>query len=423
VLARFAFGTTALLAGVIFLIVLGGAPTVLPRLYTDPPRVIVVGLATAVWLATALRQVVYSVFDGLRRMRIPALLENLSLGASTAALILCRSRLDVPLVLAIMLATGLGALACAIVLLLRRGPGPAVAQAAQAAQADPAATIPSVVADIRPFWRGAAINSIVGIGFGYADKLLVSLFLSFQMVSLFYVAERCAFLLKRLLAVPLQVAAPEMTHRWESGRRDELRREMGLMLKAQFALGMLVTSTVFVAAEAAVLLLSSPAFLPAAGLLRTLTLSVMLMAFYAPITTLLRAVERIDLALTSDVLWLGLYVGLGVWLMPRFALQGIVCAQVIASAVTALWNVVAARKAVRIFWDGRGMLRVIASGLAAVGPGFLLARSVSRAGHPYWGFGVALLVAVVYLALLALTGAFTAEDRSRLRALAGRRPA
>jgi O-antigen/teichoic acid export membrane protein len=194
------------------------------------------------------------------------------------------------------------------------------------------------------------------------------------------------------------------------------------MLKAQFALGWLVTAVVFIAAEAAVLLLSSPAFLPAAGLLRTLTLSVMLMAFYAPITTLMRSIERIDLALISDVLWLGVYVGLGVCLMPRFALQGIVVAQVIASAVTALWNVAAARKAVRILWDGPGMLRVTLSGLAAAGPGFLLARHLSRTGHPYWGLGVALLVAIVYLALLALTGAITAEDRSRLRALSGWRP-
>jgi O-antigen/teichoic acid export membrane protein len=248
----------------------------------------------------------------------------------------------------------------------------------------------------------------------------VSLFLSFQMVSLFYVAERVTFLLKRFLAVPLQVTAPEMTHRWESGRRDELGREVGFMLKVQFALGWLVAVVVFVAAEAAVLLVSNATFLPAAGLLRTLTLSVILMAFYAPITTLLRAIERIDLALLSDILWLGLYVGLGVALMPRFALQGIVWAQVIASAATALWNVAAARRAIRIRWDVGGMVRVGLSGLAAGGPGFLLARHLGQSGRPILGLAVGLLTAALYLVLLVRTDAITAEDRSRLRALAGR---
>ena len=410
----FAFTLTAVLSLAILGLVHWTAPVFLAHFYEHPPAAVGVGLATGVWLATALRQVVYAVFDGRRRMRIPALLENLNLAAVTVALIAFRFRLNVALVLLLGLVSGLATLACGLVLLFRRGVCPSGSDV-------PPVSRESVVRDIRPFWSGAAVNSIIGIGFGYADKLLVSLFLSFQMVSLFYVAERVTFLLKRLLAVPLQVTAPEMTHRWESGRREELLREVGFMLKVQFALGWLVTAMVFVAAEAAVLLLSSPAFLPAAGLLRTLTLSVMLMAFYAPITTLLRAIERIDLALLSDVIWLGLYVGLGIALMPRFALQGIVFAQVTASAVTALWNVVAARRAARIVWDVAGMTRVALSGLAAAGPGYLLSRALGRAGHPYLGLGVAVLVAGGFLLLLVRTGAITAADRRRLRALAGRR--
>ena len=415
-LFRFAFLTSAILSVAILALVTWAAPLLLPRFYAHPPAAVGVGLATGVWLGTVLRQVTYSVFDGRRRMRIPALLENLNLGALTVALILLRSRLDVPLVFALSLASGLATLACALVLLYRRGVVPDVKELEPVSR-------DALLHEVQPFWRGAAVNSIIGIGFGYADKLLVSLFLSFQMVSLFYVAERFAFLLKRLLAVPLQVTAPEMTHRWEAGRREELLRDVGFMLKVQFALGWLTTAMVFVAAEAAVLLLSSPAFLPAAGLLRTLTLSVMLMAFYAPITTLFRAIERIDLALISDVIWLGLYVGLGIALMPRLALTGIVLAQVVASAVTALWNVLAARRAARIHWDVGGMARVALSGLLAAGPGYLLARAVGRAGYPYLGFGVALLVAVGFLFLLVRTGAITAADRARLRALAGQRRA
>jgi hypothetical protein len=98
-----------------------------------------------------------------------------------------------------------------------------------------------------------------------------------------------------------------------------------------------------------------------------------------------------------------------------------VFAQVTASAVTALWNVVVARRAARIVWDVAGMTRVALSGLAAAGPGYLLARALGRAGHPYWGLGVAVLVAGGFLFLLVRTGAITAADRKRLRSLAGRR--
>jgi O-antigen/teichoic acid export membrane protein len=304
-------------------------------------------------------------------------------------------------------------------------PGRSAAESVSAAAGAPPPRTP-LLPEIAPFWWGAAINAIIGIGFGYADKLLVSLFLSFQMVSLFYVAERVTFLLKRLLAVPLQVAGPEMTHRWESGRREELSQEVGFLLKLQFALGLLVTSVVFVAAEAAVLIVASPAFLAAAGLLRTLTFSVMLMAFYAPITALLRAVERIDLALLSDVIWLGLYIGLGMLLMPRLGLEGIVLAQVAASAATLLWNVAAGQRAVRITWDLGGMARVAFCGVIAAGAGYVLGRSLGGvsavapgAARPYVQLLVAVASGIAYLLLLVASGAFPGHERARLLALAG----
>ncbi len=281
--------------------------------------------------------------------------------------------------------------------------------------------LPPLIPEIAPFWWGAGLNAIIGIGFGYADKLLVSLFLSFQMVSLFFVAERVTFLLKRLLAVPLQVASPEMTHRWESGRREELSREVGFLLKLQFALGLLVTAVVFVAAEAAVLIVASPAFLGAAGLLRTLTISVMLMAFYAPITALLRAIERIDLALLSDVIWLGLYVGLGMLLMPRLGLRGIVLAQVAASAATLLWNVAAGQRAVHIAWDLAGMARVAICGAATAGAGYVVARTLGVAAGPFGQLLVAAASGAAYLVLLWWSGAFERSERARLLSLAGLR--
>jgi O-antigen/teichoic acid export membrane protein len=246
----------------------------------------------------------------------------------------------------------------------------------------------------------------------------VSLFLSFSLVSIFFIAERVTFLLKRLLAVPLQVASPEITRRWELGRREELRHDIGFLIKVQLAVAILFAALVAAAAEVAVLIVSDASFLAAAGLLRILTVSVVLMAAYAPITTLLRAIDRIGLALASDVIWLGFYVGVGVALMPHLGLEGIVLAHLTASAVTTAWNVAAGDRAARIAWDGGGLARVLLVGLLVAVPGYAAAKLVAPA-HPVAELAIALLVLFAYNLLLPLAGALTAHDRRRFAELAG----
>jgi O-antigen/teichoic acid export membrane protein len=390
----------------------GLAPSLLPRLYDVPPAAANVLLATAVFVAMALRQVTYAGFDGLRRMSYPAILENLNVAAITLAIAIAGDQLSVSFLLTLSLISGLATFLLATVLLLRL-----------LSQSRPAHRMPvetnSLLTDISPFWWGAALGGLVGIGLGYADKLLVSLFLSFQMVSIFYVAERITFLLKRLLSVPLQVSSPEITRRWELGRREELRRDVAFLIKIQFALGVLVTSLIFVGAEAAVLIVSNSSFMEAAGLLRVLTLSIVLMSFYAPITTLLRAIERIQLALFSDVLWLGLYVGLGMAWMPRLGLMGIVLAQVAASGAAAIWNLAIGQRVARIAWDLPGIARVLACGLVLAAPGYGVVR-LAGARQPALGLAVAFILLVAYNLLLVRSGALTVEDRRRFRELAGR---
>jgi O-antigen/teichoic acid export membrane protein len=344
-------------------------------------------------------------------MGYPAVLETLNVAAITIAIAVARDRLSVALLLTVSLISGLLIFLLATGLLLRVIRRPEGVISSRAAP---------LLTDIGPFWRGAAVAGLVGIGLGYADKLLVSLFLSFQLVSIFYIAERITFLLKRLLALPLQVASPEITRRWELGRRDELRRDVAFLIKIQFALGVLITSIIFVAAEAAVLVVSNSSFLAAAGLLRILTLSIVLMSFYAPITTLLRAIERIQLALFSDALWLGLYVALGVALMPSLGLKGIVLAQVAASGAAAVWNLAIGHRVARIAWDLGGLARVLGCGLVVAVPGYAVVR-LAGARQPAIGLAVAALLLIAYNLLLVRSGALTAEDRRRFHDLTGRR--
>ncbi|MGD8394497.1 MAG: lipopolysaccharide biosynthesis protein, partial [Candidatus Eiseniibacteriota bacterium] len=312
-LVRFAWLLVLGLATLLLLAERRVLPLVLPRIYDAPPAIASVMLATGVFIATALRQVTYASFDGMRRMSYPALFENLNIGLITLAIVLLRHELSLVRLLEISLVSGTVFCIVSAVVLLRL----LAVQASATADADRPQAPPRLLPDIAPFWSGAALNGLVGICMGYADKALISLFVPFELVSIFYVAERLTFLMKRLLALPLQVASPEITRRWELGRRDELRSDLGFMLKVQLAVAMLIATTTFVLAESAVLLVSAPAYLPAADLLRVLAVSVVLMGLYAPITTFMRAIERIHLALASDILWITVYLTAGALLVPR----------------------------------------------------------------------------------------------------------
>jgi hypothetical protein len=212
---------------------------------------------------------------------------------------------------------------------------------------------------------------------------------------------------------------PEITWRWELGRREELRHDVGFLLKIQFALGVLVAALVFLAAEVAVLVVSNASFMAAAGLMRVMTVSIVVMSFYAPITTLLRAIERIQLALLSDVLWLGLYVVLGVVLMPRSGLMGIVLAHVAASAAAAVLE------------PGRGPPRGphplgrggpdegARRGVLLAAPGCAVVRLLEPAHPAGRGHQAALAFLVAYNHALEASGALTADYRRRQAALTG----
>jgi O-antigen/teichoic acid export membrane protein len=400
-------------------------PLLLPRIYDAPPAIASVMLATGVFIATALRQVTYACFDGMRRMSYPALFENLNVGLITLAIVLLRHELSLVRLLEISLVSGvvfcIVSAAVLLRLLARQTRAMAASEvpgAASPSPVSPSPPRPALLPDIAPFWSGAALNGLVGICMGYADKALISLFVPFELVSIFYVAERLTFLMKRLLALPLQVASPEITRRWELGRRDALRTDLGFMLKVQLATAMLVAIMTYLVAESAVLLVSAPAYLPAADLLRVLAVSVVLMGLYAPITTFMRAIERIHLALASDILWISVYLTAGALLVPRLDLRGIVLAQVTASTLTAVFNLVVGQRVGRIRWDLGGVARVAVLGLAMAAGGGLLVRDLAPLAWPL-AIGAGAGAVLLYHVLLVASGALSIGDRRRFRSLAG----
>ncbi len=427
-LVWFAWSLVLVLSVALLVVEWWALPGLLRRIYDQPPAPLNVLLATSVFAVMALRQMTYACFDGLRRMSYPALFENCNIAVITFCIVIMRQQLTLSFLLQLSLVSGAVFFLLSSATLLHRLHG---ARRARTAATEPAGSDqggpagersgsepPPLLPDILPFWSGAALNGLVSISLGYADKLLVSLFLPFQVVSVFYVAERLTLLMKRLLGLPLHVASPEITRRWELGRREELRSDLGFLLKAQLAMAVLVAVVTFTLAEFGVQVVSSSDYLQAANLLRLLAVSVVMMALYAPITIFLRAIERIHLALISDVLWIVLYMVGGALLVPRLQLFGIVLAQVMASTITAIFNLIVGQRVARVIWDLGGVLRIAILGVTMAAGGLLLVRQY--APFAWWlAPGLGVLVALIYHLLLIGIGALTRRDRRRLRALTG----
>ncbi len=381
-------------------------PPVLARLYDVPPQVVNVVLATCVFVATALRSVTYAGFDGLRRMFFPAVFENVNIAVVTAGIAMMQESATVPRILALAALSG-GAVWLVAAATWQR----ITSRRVQGQSPSPG----GLVRDIAPFWSGAALNNLVGICFGYADKVLISLFLAFEVVSVFYVAERLTFLMKRLLALPLQVASPEMTRRWELGKHQELAGEFRLLLKMQLFFAVGAAAVAIGLAESAVLLVARDAYLEAARLLRILSVSVVLMALYAPVTTLMRAIDRIHWALVSDVIWIVIYVGGGALAVPRWGLLGIAAAQLAASLVTFGYNFWVGQRTFGLSWDGRAVVKILVAGAAVAAVGGWAAAVL---GTRWWVVLVgAPPLLVLYRWLVLRLGGVSVAERQQIGAM------
>ena len=73
--------------------------------------------------------------------------------------------------------------------------------------------------EVRGYWQGAAAAGVFLVAIEFFDKPLLAGLVSLQMVGIFGVASRLALFPRRLLFVPMQVLNPEITHKWEGGRR------------------------------------------------------------------------------------------------------------------------------------------------------------------------------------------------------------
>ena len=309
-----------LVAGPLLSKVLGGAQV-------DRWSLIIGYLAVA---SGSLRAFNNASFRGLRRMRVIAVTEILYSFTVTGGLFLLRHHLNVRLALVIGLVSGLIWAAFGLMMLLghlRR----------VGKDASPEMFAQPIYPEIKHYWQGAAVSGIFLVAIEQLDKPVLATLVAFQQVALFHVASRLALFARRLVYVPFQVMNPEVTHKWESGRREELTADMELFIKLALALGLSMVVFLAVFARPLLLLVSTHQFLAGAPVLWTFTGVLPLLCLYQPLVMFLRATGQVWPAFIGDAGWLVLYLGIGSLLVFRFGLPGFVSGQIFASLIVFAW--------------------------------------------------------------------------------------
>jgi O-antigen/teichoic acid export membrane protein len=257
-------------------------------------------------------------------MRIIAVTEIAFALTVTAGLFLLRDRLTVAWALAVALVMSLVWAGVGLVVLVRH--------LRRVRAATPPETLrPPVLPEIRAYWQGAAATGIFLVAIEQLDKPILAALVSFQHLAVFHVASRLALFARRLLYVPFQVMNPEITHKWESDRRSELRADLELFTKLTLALGLSQVVFLAVFAKPLLVLVSTREFLSGAPVLWAFSAVLPLLCLYQPLVMFLRATGRVWHAFVGDAAWLALYLGFGALLVRRFGLPGFVSGQIAAA--------------------------------------------------------------------------------------------
>ena len=368
------------------------------------------------WASGTLRALNNASFRGLRRMPVMAALEIAFSFMVTLSYFLMRRHLSVHLALVAFLA--------ASVLVGLAGHGLLVRLLATLRGEESAAGEASpILPEIRRFWGGAAAAGVLLIFIEQLDKTLIAGLVSFAALAIFHVAARLALFARRLLYVPFQVMYPEITHKWEGTRRDELPADMELFIKLELGLGLMLMVFLTVFARPLLLLVSTPEFLPGAPVLWVFTGVVPFLCLYQPLVLFLRAIGNVWYAFAADCSWLVIYLTLGSLLVLPLGLPGFVAGQIVASAVVLTYALTIFRRLGLPRPPVPFFLKRLA--LAAVVWGGSVAAGSRLPALPWWELGVLAAALAVAGNFLLVRGGFLTrrEEQRAVIMLAGSGPA
>ncbi len=347
--------------------------------------------AALFFASAALRQILFGVWNGQRRMELPALVDIAQILVVTVRLFLKPELALADFFRWNALSSAAATAVCAAALL------PSLLRAARA----PVREKGSEGLRSYAFWTG--LTAVTALGFDYLDRLALATRLSTAEVSYFHVPARWLQFLRKLLGQPLQALFPELAR----GPLETRRAALGAFVEGYTLLGLGAGLALALSPAAFIHLLTSPEFDRGVPVLKVLALVPPLMGLYAPLTTALRAEGSMRQGAISDLLWVGVYLLVGAALIGPLGPTGLAWGQVAASLASLTWNLQAGRQRGWLHLPAGALIRQWATAAAA----YALCSRLPQ-GESSWIPAIA--GCTVFALLHRLTGGLSETSRAQI---------
>ncbi|NIM19609.1 MAG: hypothetical protein GTO51_04415 [Candidatus Latescibacteria bacterium] len=362
----------------------------------------------------ALKLIVYGGLNGIRRLTIHTVLDIAALAVQLGWIFIERGSLSLTVLFKIM---GVVAIAEAfvgavvIVLFLARA---AASDGSVVQRADPSG---ANVQRYITYWGWAVGLSIVAVAFTDVDRYLLSQVITLEMLALFHIGARITRLANRLLGVPNLAFQPEITRLEAEDRPSQIVLSTRVFMKFGAAVAAFIAATLIAFAGEIITIVANPEYMGAAPLLLLLALAMPLSAMTAPLTSVMKALDKVRSALYCDLVWACTYVCLLLLLGSYFGIIGAGYAQLLACMAQLLLASRLSRLPMKLrFATGLGSTLAVCS-LVAFAPLFIIEIVL---GWTAVGMITVLKVALFVFALfmfkkmVAVMNILTGEERAVL---------
>jgi O-antigen/teichoic acid export membrane protein len=361
-----------------------------------------------------LKLLMYGGLNGMRRLTIHAALDITALVVQLVWIFLERHHLDLTRLFQI---TGIVSIAEAVmgcllilVLLARSGMWGCAGGAPNKSPGEDPQRYTS-------YWGWAVGLSVVAIAFSDVDRYLLSQVIALEMLALFHIASRVSRLANRLLGVPNFAFQPEVTRMQTEGRSARTIESTRVFMKFSATVSMFVASLLIAFTGEIITIVANSSYMGAASLLMIFAFSMPFSAITAPLTSVMKASDRVRGALYCDLVWAVVYVCLLLVLSHQLGIIGAGLAQLFACASQLLLATRLSQLPMRTFFAADLLLRLALCAAASFAPLFIVEIIFGWTSLETIALvKLALLVfaVLVFKKMLIVMNVVTSEERSTL---------
>ncbi|MDD5530287.1 MAG: oligosaccharide flippase family protein [bacterium] len=270
---------------------------------------------------------IFTAFNGLRKMHYSTLLNLFYLLSLTLLIFLFRNYLSSHVLLMIYMFASSISIVLGLVLLFNQ---------IKCVSFNPTSSLKEIL----PYWKYAIFLGLLVSLSCFLDRLIIGYFLGMQFVAMFAMADKVNSFARRILDIPLEAASPEITYYWERGEKSVLGQKLELLIKILFVISIIFVIIILTGGKLILRTISTQAYSGAFSTVCFLGISILLSAVYAPISTAMRATGKIVFNLISSIIWVLVYIMCVTILIQKFQIAGVGMAYLIATFATLIYNLV-----------------------------------------------------------------------------------